>query len=60
MRIRQRDTSLRTTADPSLLVESLLDLGASFTVLSPGLTRLTWLRSRRCCFGSRGRVSCAA
>ncbi|KAI0271450.1 hypothetical protein BC834DRAFT_859558 [Gloeopeniophorella convolvens] len=25
-RIRQRDTSLRTTADPSLLVESLLDL----------------------------------
>ena len=26
-RIRQRDTTLRTTADPSLLVESLLDLG---------------------------------
>ncbi len=37
-RIRQRDTSLRTTPDPSLLVESLLDLGGSLTVLSPGLT----------------------
>ena len=36
-RIRQRDTTLRTTADPSLLVESLLDLGESLTVLSPGL-----------------------
>jgi hypothetical protein len=27
-RIRQQDTSLRTTADPSLLVQSLLDLSA--------------------------------
>jgi hypothetical protein len=27
-RIRQQDTSLRTNADPSLLVQSLLDLGA--------------------------------
>ena len=35
-RIRQRDTSLRTTAEPSLLVESLLDLGALLTVLSLG------------------------
>ena len=26
-RLRQRDTGLRTTADASLLVESLLDLG---------------------------------
>lgn len=26
-RLRQRDTGLRATADPSLLVESLLDLG---------------------------------
>ena len=36
-RIRQRDTTLRTTADPSLLVESLLDLGGSLTFLTPGL-----------------------
>ena len=28
-RLRQRDTGLRTTADPSLLVESLIDLGES-------------------------------
>jgi hypothetical protein len=27
-RIRQQDTSLRRTADPSLLVQSLLDLSA--------------------------------
>lgn len=26
-RLRQRDTGLRSTADPSLLVESLIDLG---------------------------------
>ena len=26
-RLRQRDTGLRSTADPSLLVQSLLDLG---------------------------------
>lgn len=26
-RLRQRDTGLRMTADPSLLVESLIDLG---------------------------------
>lgn len=26
-RLRQRDTGLRLTADPSLLVQSLLDLG---------------------------------
>jgi hypothetical protein len=31
-RIRQRDTSLRKTADPCLLVQSLLDLGVSHTV----------------------------
>ena len=29
-RLRQRDTGLRTTADPSLLVESLIDLGGVF------------------------------
>ena len=28
-RLRVRDTGLRTTADPSLLVQSLLDLGQS-------------------------------
>jgi len=33
-RIRQRDTSLRTNADPSLLVQSLLDLSATL-VLQP-------------------------
>ena len=32
-RLRQRDTGLRTTADPSLLAESLIDLG-SFSAIS--------------------------
>ena len=35
MRIRQQDTSLRRTADPSLLVQSLLDLSAWLTVEFP-------------------------
>jgi hypothetical protein len=30
-RLRQRHTGLRSTADPSLLVHGLLDLGASFS-----------------------------
>jgi len=39
-RIRQRDTSLRKTADPCLLVQSLLDLGASLTVEAPTLSNM--------------------
>lgn len=33
-RLRQRDTGLRSTADASLLVESLLDLGLSHAILT--------------------------
>ena len=59
-RIRQRDTTLRTTADPSLLVESLLDLGLLPLTTYLFLSHLTELCSCRQCFGSRGWVSCAA
>ncbi|KAH9082257.1 hypothetical protein EDB83DRAFT_2503350 [Lactarius deliciosus] len=47
-RIRQRDTSLRTTADPSLLVESLLDLvvDAVLEVVDEYHARLSLLEQR--------------
>ncbi|KAI9445373.1 hypothetical protein H4582DRAFT_1915008 [Lactarius indigo] len=47
-RIRQRDTSLRTTADPSLLVESLLDLvvDAALEVVDEYHARLSLLEQR--------------
>ncbi len=35
-RLRQRDTGLRTTADSSLLVQSLLDLGELYWILYEG------------------------
>ncbi|KAI9454908.1 hypothetical protein BJY52DRAFT_1427217 [Lactarius psammicola] len=47
-RIRQRDTSLRTTADPSLLVESLLDLvvDAALEVVDEYHARLSLLEQK--------------
>ena len=54
-RIRQRDTSLRTNADPSLLVQSLLDLGASL-ILQPVAMSDMVSTSCRCRSGSCRRV----
>lgn len=58
-RIRQQDSTLRTTADPSLLVESLLDLGTSLTLEPLNVSNMILTSCRRC-YGNRGRVPCAA
>jgi hypothetical protein len=44
-RIRERDTSLRKNADPSLLVQGLLDLGASLIIEPPIISNM-FLTSR--------------
>lgn len=56
-RLRQRDTGLRTTADPSLLVQSLLDLGESLRRRVRQVVVLTRLKySRGPGLGGRRRV----
>ena len=54
-RLRHRDTVLRATADPSLLVESLLDLGQSeFYLWAPASLPAPQLNdSRRSSTGDR-------
>ena len=41
-RLRQRDTGLRSTADASLLVESLLDLGRCRVLLEDVTVLAAW------------------